>query len=252
MLNSNSSNGSREWAPAETAVAILAGGLGTRLRSVVGQTPKVIAEVGGRPALAWLFDQLDAHGFRHVVVCAGHRADAVTARLGDQHGGLQLRYSIESEPLGTGGALRHAFLHFYSDPVLVLNGDSFCDVDLGQFLRVHQARRAPASLVLAEVPDTRRFGRVSVRPDGRVEQFLEKSDTAGPGWINAGIYLLSRHQIANIPTGRPVSLERELLPQWLPHGLFGFPSHGRFLDIGTPESFAQAGDFFAERLARAA
>ena len=252
MLNSNSSNGSHEWAPAEISVAILAGGLGTRLRSVVGQTPKVIAEVGGRPALAWLLDQLDTHGFHHVVLCTGHRADAVSARLGDRHGRLQLHYSAEPEPLGTGGALRRAFLQLASDPVLVLNGDSFCDVDLGQFVRVHQARHAPVSLVVTELADTRRFGRVSIRPDGRIEQFLEKSDATGPGWINAGIYLLSRQQLTAIPVGRPVSLESELLPAWLPQGVYGFPARGNFLDIGTPESFARAGDFFAERPARAA
>lgn len=227
-------------------VAILAGGLGTRLRGVVNDRPKVLADVGGRPFLSYWLETLAVQGFQEVVVCAGYLADQVERCLGSTFGPLQLRYSVETQPLGTGGALRLAAPHFNTPQVMVLNGDSFCEVDLAGFWKAHLERRSPASLVLRYEEDTRRFGRVTMTPDGRLENFLEKSDVVRPGWINAGIYLLPTEWISQIPVNQTVSLERDLLPRWLPEGISGFPSAGRFIDIGTPESFARAGEFFAD------
>lgn len=227
-------------------VTILAGGLGTRLRSVVNDRPKVLAEVGGKPFLAYWLESLALQGFREVVLCVGYLGNHVERCLGNQFGPIRVRYSYETEPLGTGGALRLALPHLETRDVLVLNGDSFCEVDLAAFWNAHCSRSACGSMVLRYEEDTRRFGRVTLMPDSRLENFLEKSDVRRPGWINAGVYLLPKAWIESIPSGIPVSLERDLLPQWLPGGIYGFPSAGRFIDIGTPESFARAGDFFAE------
>jgi NDP-sugar pyrophosphorylase family protein len=226
-------------------VAILAGGLGTRLRPVVSDRPKVLAEVGGRPFLAWWLDTLDRQGFRDVVLCAGYRAEQLSQALGSRRGAVTLRYSVEPQPLGTGGALRHALPFLQSDPVLVLNGDSFCDVDLRAFLSEHLASRARVSLVTAWVEDAARFGRVTVRPDGTVQDFREKSNEEGSAWINAGIYLVARELLGALSEARNISLERDLLPIWVTQGIRNYPATGPFLDIGTPESLAQAEAFFA-------
>ncbi|HAM74033.1 MAG TPA: galactokinase, partial [Verrucomicrobiales bacterium] len=175
----------------------------------------------------------------------GHLSDQVARCFGFSYGPLKLQYSVEESPRGTGGALRLANSQVDTDSVLVLNGDSFCEVDLAGFWRAHVERRAKASMVLHYQEDTRRFGRVTMMPDSRLENFLEKGDLVRPGWINAGIYLLPKAWIEAIPEGREVSLERDLLPGWLAGGIYGYPSSGRFIDIGTPESFAQAGEFFA-------
>jgi len=227
--------------------AILAGGLGTRLRPVVADRPKALAEVRGRPFLSYLLDQVAAAGVQSVVLCIGHLGDQVRNTFGDRYGSLRLQYSREPIPLGTGGALRKAAPLLETEPVLALNGDSFCDLDLNEFLRFHCTARAAGSLALAEMDDTRRYGRVVSQSDGTISEFAEKADTRERGWINAGIYLLSQRLLRSIPEDRPVSLEREVLPLWTGRRLFGYRSEGRFLDIGTPETYAAAEQFFAAR-----
>ena len=229
-----------------TAV-ILAGGLGTRLRLVVADRPKVLAEVRGRPFLAYLLDQIATAGVGSVVLCTGHLGEQVRSAFGDGYGGLRLVYSQESSPLGTGGALRWAQPLFESDPVLVLNGDSFCDLDLEDFWHFHRLVDPVGALALKQVEDTRRYGRAIVQPDGAISGFAEKVDTDGPGWISTGIYLFSQMLLRSIPEDRPVSLEREVLPSWVGRGLYGYRSKGAFLDIGTPEAYAATGQFFASR-----
>ena len=226
-------------------VAVLAGGLGTRLRPVIGERPKLLADVGGRPFAALLLDQIARFGFREVVLCVGYLADQVEAALGAQHGPLRLRHSRESSPLGTGGALRLALPCFASEEVMVMNGDSYCEVDLRDAWSWHRARNAEASLVVVEVPDASRYGLVELDESGLVRRFSEKQDCRQAGWINAGIYLTSRHRIQELPEGRPLSLERDVLPGWVERGMWGYRTRGRFLDVGTPQSYAGAFEFFS-------
>jgi D-glycero-alpha-D-manno-heptose 1-phosphate guanylyltransferase len=230
------------------STAILAGGLGTRLRSVVEDRPKVLAEIGGRPFLAYLLGQLLDHDISTVVLCTGYKGEQVRAAFGDTYAKIKLVYSQELSPLGTGGALRLALPFFKSESVLVLNGDSFCDTNLEAFWNWHCARRAEATLLLTEVPDTSRFGQVEVSAEGRVIAFEEKGRNGGPGWINAGIYLLKHPLLESIPANRAVSLEREIFPTWIGRGLYGYRATGRFIDIGTPESYLHAEEFFAHRI----
>lgn len=226
--------------------AILAGGLGTRLRAAVPNRAKVLAEIRGRPFLAYLLDRLARVGVPRVVLCTGYRGDQVRAEFGDSYDGMALVYSQESSPLGTAGALRLALPLSHSDPVLVINGDSFCDVDLSAFYDWHCARRAEATLVLVQMSDTGRYGCVSMNEDGAILGFDEKSVSGNSGWINAGIYLIARSFIQKIPKNRTVSLEKEMFPTWIGRGFYGYPTHGRFLDIGTPEAYKAAKKFFAE------
>jgi D-glycero-alpha-D-manno-heptose 1-phosphate guanylyltransferase len=225
-----------------TAV-ILAGGLGTRLRQVVADRPKVLAEVQGRPMLAYLLQRLVSSGVSYVVLCTGHMGDQVQATFGESYRGLRLAYSQESSPLGTAGALRLALPLFESDSVLVMNGDSLCDVNLSSLCARHRALKAEGTIVLTELPDTSRYGAVRVDGEGFVASFDEKVGSSGPGWINAGIYLLNRSLIESIPADYPCSLERQMFPIWIQRGLYGYKFKGRFLDIGTPESYALAESF---------
>jgi NDP-sugar pyrophosphorylase family protein len=229
---------------ARIPVAILAGGLGTRLRPAIGDRQKVVATVEGRPFLAILLDQLAAAGFRDVVLCVGHRADDVEAALGAAHGPLRLRYSRDRAPLGTGGALRHALPVLASTTFLAMNGDSFCDIDLAAAGAWHRARNADATLVAVEVTDASRYGRVEIDAEDRVRRFAEKQEDGLPGWINAGIYWLSASRIAGLPADRPVSLERDALPRWCDGTLYGYRARGRFIDIGTPGAYSAASLFF--------
>jgi D-glycero-alpha-D-manno-heptose 1-phosphate guanylyltransferase len=222
-----------------TAV-ILAGGLGTRLREVVADRPKVLAEVNGRPFLACLLDRLADGGIGRVVLCTGYMAEMISDAFGNGYRGMDLLYSREEEPLGTGGALRLALPQITSDPVLVMNGDSFCDADLGLFARQHHESGARASLVLAKVADVARYGVVDSDPSGAISSFQEKGSRTGAGMINAGIYLLASSVIAAIPEQQMISLEREVFPPLIGHGLYGFLHKSRFIDIGIPSDYQAA------------
>jgi len=228
--------------------AILAGGMGMRLRPVVADWPKVLAPVHGRPYATYLLDQLAAAGAREVVLLTGYRAKQVLETVGEHYAGMRLIHSPEASPLGTGGALRKALSRLRSADVLLQNGDSWCDADLADFFKFHRLNNADLSLVLVKANDSTRFGQVHVSADARVERFEEKTE-GGNGWINAGIYLIARSLIREIPARENVSLERDLIPHWLAEGrhIYGYRHDGRLLDIGTPESYAAAEEFIPAR-----
>ncbi len=220
--------------------AILAGGLGTRLRPAVSDKPKVLADVGGRPFILRLLEQLAAAGIQNVVLCTGHLGEQVEAALGTSFQSVALAYSRETAPLGTAGALRQALPLLNSDPVLALNGDSFCECDIRALIDFHHTRAARNTICLRAVDDTSRYGRVALDSQDRILAFEEKG-VSGRGWINAGIYLLARTTLEAIPVNTAVSIEREVFPALVANGLFGFRTRGtRFIDIGTPESYAAA------------
>ena len=127
-----------------------------------------------------------------------------------------------------------------------MNGDSYVDTDLGAFLAWHRDRQFPGSLLLTWVKDAGRFGTVEVGPAGAIQSFQVKRGQAVPGWINAGVYLLSRWLLESMPPVQVLSLEQDIFPQWLDLGLGGFCTRSSFIDIGTPESFGQAESFLAE------
>jgi NDP-sugar pyrophosphorylase family protein len=224
---------------------ILAGGLGTRLRAVIGDIPKVLAPVNGRPFLSYLLDQLIAARFKKVILCTGYKGDMVRDSFDNFCDGFEIRYSQEDEPLGTGGALRLALDLIQTDWVLVMNGDSFVDMNLRSLVEWHYSKGADASILLLEVPDTGRFGRVTVGKDFGIESFIEKKDVHGPGWINGGIYLVKRNVLGKLPNKIFISLEREVFPDLVSKGFYGYPCSDGFIDIGVPESYQKAGTFFS-------
>jgi NDP-sugar pyrophosphorylase family protein len=218
---------------------LLAGGFGTRLRGVLPDLPKPLAPVRGRPFLAYLFDQLAEAGWTRAILCLHYKSEQIIQALGDHHGSLKLEYSVEPEPLGTGGAARLALARVNAPRFLLLNADSFCAAPLAEFAAFHRAHGRPASIVSVRVPDSARYGRLELAHDGLVSAFTEKRASHGAGSINAGIYMLESALAESIPTGRPVSLESEMFPSWLPQGLMAWETTATFIDIGTPESYAQ-------------
>jgi NDP-sugar pyrophosphorylase family protein len=179
-----------------------------------------------------------------VVLCTGLWAEQIEAFVEEIRttGELDLDLACvrDPQPLGTGGALRHALEAVRTTRVLALNGDSYCAFDLGHFVRRHEELRARASLLLTRVSDASRFGTVTLDAGDRITAFREKSRGAVPGLVNAGVYLLEREALEEIPSGREVSLERDVLPGWVDDALFGVLSEGPFIDIGTPESYARS------------
>lgn len=224
---------------------VLAGGLGTRLRSVVPDLPKPMAPVAGRPFLAHVLDALVEAGFEAAVLAVGYRHEAIRDHFGHRYRGMPLRYSIESSPLGTGGAIRLAGRQIDADPVFVLNGDTYLALDYRAMHAAHRSAGARLSVAVCEVPDVGRYGSVEVEA-GRLVGFREKG-RSGPGLINAGTYLLAAELIAQIPEGRPHAFEQELLvPQVAALRPLAFLTRGRFIDIGVPEDYARAQALFAQ------
>ncbi len=226
---------------ADCDVFVLAGGLGTRIRSVLGDVPKLLAPIGDRPYLDILVAWLRRFGVRRIVLGLGHRADAVIAHLdANPPPGVTIETVIEPTPLGTAGALRFARSRLVSDPVLVMNGDSFVDADLAAFMARHRAAHGAGTLLCAEVADAGRFGRVLL-DNGDIRRFVEKDPAfRGRALVNAGLYLLSARLLDEVAAGQAVSLERDVFERLPAGSLAAHAGRFAFIDIGTPESLAIA------------
>ena len=223
---------------------ILVGGLGTRLRRVISDLPKPMAPVAGRPFLAWVLDALLEAGFSRAVLAVGYRHEIIRAHFGERYRGLALHYSVEENPLGTGGAIRLAGDQISVFPVFVLNGDTYLELDYRAMLAAHQHAQTQMSVAVCQVPDVSRYGALELE-DGVIHGFLEKGRD-GPGYINAGVYLLSAEVIERIPPGEPFSFEQQLLmPQVRTIRPLAFETDGMFIDIGVPEDYARAQHLFA-------
>jgi D-glycero-alpha-D-manno-heptose 1-phosphate guanylyltransferase len=219
---------------------ILAGGLGTRLRERVADLPKVMAPVAGRPFIDYLLDWLERGGCHGVVLATGHLSEVIERHVAQRQSRLPVLCCPEDQPLGTGGAVLHALqAHLRGEPALVLNGDTWLGLDLPDFVRWCQTEPGAAAMVLRQVDDAARYGRVTLA-QGRVTRFGEKS-APGAGLINAGAYWLSEHSFEGLAPQGPFSLEIDLLqPHAARLGIRGYVSEGSFIDIGVPQDFDRA------------
>ena len=224
--------------------AVLVGGLGTRLRDVVADVPKPLAPVLGRPFLFYILDMLALRGVRSVTLCCGYKAGVVSGTVGDDWLGMPVNYSIESDPLGTGGALGLARQYLRSDSVLVLNGDSWLEPDWTSFREAAESDAAYACLSLVDVTDSSRFGSVKLAGN-RVVAFEKNLNAGRGGLINGGVYLLSQEMLSAL-SGFQCSLESDVFPVLAGEGrLAGLVGDSPFLDIGIPESYAVANEFIS-------
>jgi NDP-sugar pyrophosphorylase family protein len=223
-----------------TAV-LLVGGMGKRLQPVVSSTPKPLAPIGDAPFLQLLVRQLRSQGIRHLVMCTGHLADQVEKEFGDGHKwDVEIAYSKESHPLGTAGAVKLAERDVPQDSdFLVMNGDSFLELDFSELIRFHQGHNGLISMAVRRVPDAARYGTVQLDALNRVVGFREKVGAPVPGIVNGGVYVFKRDILQNIPDG-PGSLEKDVFPRLLEHGVYALEQRGMFIDIGTPEDYARA------------
>jgi D-glycero-alpha-D-manno-heptose 1-phosphate guanylyltransferase len=230
---------------------LLVGGLGTRLRSAVPSLPKALASVGDRPFLELLVRQLSAQGIRRLVMCTGYLAEQIEEVFGNGSDlGVTIEYSKEPTPLGTAGALKFAERYMREESeFIVLNGDSFLEIDFSELISFHRKHRGLATLAVIPVQNAGRYGTVQVATDGRVQGFAEKTGKNTPGTINAGVYVFDRAVLSAIPEG-PASLERDIFPSLLGRGVYALEQRGLFIDIGTPDDYERAQEMCA-RLASA-
>jgi NDP-sugar pyrophosphorylase family protein len=228
-------------------IIILAGGQGTRIRDALGDTPKLLAPVSERPFLELLICRLKKFGARRVVITLGHLADKVLIYLdANPPDGIEIVTSVEQVLLGTAGSIRFARSQTNTNPVMVLNGDSFFSADLCKFVSAHQAGDQVASILCAPVNNTARFGRLDISDDGRVLAFLEKdTEKSGPGVINAGGYLFSTDMLDTISCMPGPSLEHDVFEKMPPGMLGAIIGEGTFIDIGTPDDLVRAASLLA-------
>jgi len=218
---------------------VLAGGLGTRLASRLNQTPKPMAQIGGRPFLEILLDQLIAAGCSRIILSVGHLGDVILQRFQNRYREVPIDYAIEETPLGTGGAIRLALGQVHEPSVLVVNGDTYLDADLSALARFHRSSSRPLTMAIVHVNDTARYGGVLIEDDV-ISGFSEKGRT-GPGWINGGLYAIEKSFIWNADLPARFSFETDVLVPFLFEiRPAAFRCDGYFLDIGTPEDFDRA------------
>ena len=228
-----------------TEAVLLVGGLGTRLRPLTLTTPKPMLPTAGVPFLSHVLARARDAGIDHVVLATSYRPEVFAAHFGNGKGlGLALDYVTETEPLGTGGAIRNVagLLGSSADePVVILNGDVLSGHDLAAQIAAHSAAGADVTLHLTEVEDARPFGSCPTDETGRITAFLEKSPQPVSNQINAGCYVFRRSVVDAIPTGRPVSVERETFPGLLRDGalVLGHLDAAYWLDLGTPAAFVR-------------
>jgi mannose-1-phosphate guanylyltransferase len=223
---------------------VLVGGEGTRLRPLTSDVPKPALTLVDRPFLAYMIEWLGAHEVTEVVLACGFLPDVLQEVLGEgEHGGVRLTYVTEPDRRGTAGAIRFAADALgddLDDRFLALNGDVLTDLDLTALMDAHREREARATIALYPVEDSAAYGLVGVDGEGRVTEFVEKTGEAVPGEINAGAYFLERSVLDLIPSGREVSIEREVFPLLVGDGLGALRLDGYWMDIGTPERYLQA------------
>ena len=222
---------------------ILAGGLGTRLRSVVSDVPKPMAPINGRPFLEILLDHIKKYTFEHIVLSTGYMHEKIEEHFGESYKGIKISYTIEEVPLGTGGGILNAFSKCEEDDVVVLNGDTLFKIDydtLANFYRAHPTRLA---VVLRQVSDTSRYGAVTTDCCDCINNFSEKDVSHGAGSINGGIYMINRSLFDGFSIGEKFSFEKDIMQKrFTEEKFYAYVSGDFFIDIGVPEDYKRLND----------
>jgi D-glycero-alpha-D-manno-heptose 1-phosphate guanylyltransferase len=228
---------------------ILAGGKGTRLNTILPDVPKPMAPINGKPFLDILLSQLNKYpNIKHVILAVGYKSDVIKDRYANSVTyNFKILFSEETTPLGTGGAMKKALSLTYTDNILVLNGDSYIDADIGKLIDCHTSSDTAITIVLKEIVDTGRYGSVTINSQNKILSFEEKKESSGIGLINAGIYLIRRNLLDIIEEDCEISFEREVLPALTRGNAYGYITSGKFIDIGIPETYRAAQQYLSDK-----
>ena len=219
---------------------ILAGGMGTRLKSVVTEIPKPMAPVGKRPFLAIILDNLSQQGIEHVILSVGYKHEVISEHFGNHYSGIKIDYAVEHEALGTGGAVSLALDQLQSDHFFMMNGDTLFDVDLHVFNEFHDDHQSQISIALKPVSNQNRYGLVQIDSNSRIIKFTEKQ-AIKQGLINGGIYASSKTFIESLRLPSKYSWEKEVLEKQTHQArMYGYETDSYFIDIGIPSDYAKA------------
>jgi D-glycero-alpha-D-manno-heptose 1-phosphate guanylyltransferase len=221
-------------------VVLLAGGLGTRLSAVSGGLPKPLVPVGDRPFIAHVLDAVNGAGLTELVMAVSFRWEALRDQFGAAYRGMSIRYSVEAEPLGTGGAIWQCFREYDLQRALILNADTLFRIDLTRLIDLHHSTGATVTMALRRVADTARYGAVECDATGRITAFHEKG-RSGPGLVNGGIYVVERSELEKTAWPAKFSFEQDFLQARLNEVRpVGYESDAYFIDIGVPEDLERA------------
>ncbi len=227
------------------AIIILAGGFGTRLQSVVNDVPKPMANVAGKPFLEWLIHYLTPYNPNKIILCTGYKHETIESHFGPKFNGISIQYSIETTPLGTGGAIKKALNLVETESCLILNGDSFFKINLLNFLQFHHAHSSYFSMALKPVLNPMRYGTV-VMDGHRVNQFNEKQLNLKDGLINTGVYFVNTAIKNQLPAEETFSIETDFMEKCTnTFTINGFIADDYFIDIGVPDDYTKANNEFA-------
>jgi D-glycero-alpha-D-manno-heptose 1-phosphate guanylyltransferase len=219
---------------------ILAGGLGTRLRSVVSDLPKCMAPINCRPFLDYVIQYLHKQGIQNFIFSVGYKADAIIEHIQTHHPDLKAEFTIETSPLGTGGAIHYACQNVNEDNVIIVNGDTLFEADLDGLVKLHISHHSACTLALKSMKDFERYGIVTLNEQDQITGFKEKQYYA-EGLINGGIYALNIPSFLSKSFNDVFSFEKDYLEAHFSKGDFcGFISNAYFIDIGIPEDFERA------------
>ncbi|MFT7588990.1 MAG: D-glycero-alpha-D-manno-heptose 1-phosphate guanylyltransferase [Limisphaerales bacterium] len=223
-----------------TEAVVLAGGMGTRLKSVISDLPKPMAPVAGRPFLEHVLDELLIQGIEKAILAVGYKADMIREHFGTSYKGMEIEYSVEFEPLGTGGGIQQASFMSFADAIFVVNGDTLFKADLAEMEQQMLVNDSIMELALKEMNDFDRYGTVLTDDIGFVTGFQEKRHTE-KGFINGGIYLLRPEVFSYKSLPEKYSFEKEILEGLCDQGKFHACKFDEyFIDIGIPEDYAKA------------
>ena len=225
---------------------ILAGGKGTRLRTVLPDVPKVLAPINGKPFLDIILTFVKQYSsIKRVILAVGYRSEKIIEQYKDcQRYGFDVLFSQEQQLLGTGGAIKKALAMSDTEQILVINGDTFVEIDIDALMESHKHNNASITMVLKETDDTARYGSVRIDDNKRIVFFGEKEAGNAGGLINAGVYLINRSIFDDVKSNRVFSFEKEMLPGLAGGNIYGYIVKGEFIDIGIPETYSAAQEYF--------
>jgi D-glycero-alpha-D-manno-heptose 1-phosphate guanylyltransferase len=216
---------------------ILCGGLGTRFREVIENRPKGLAPLAGKPILELLIDDLVSQGIRRIILCVGYLREQIIDHFKNRYD-VEILFSIEETPLGTGGAIKNAANLIKSEHAIILNGDSLCKVSFKDFFLFHCSKKSILSIVVTPAEDSKDYGNITLGENGRIVSFKEKITTTNPSLVNGGIYLMQSSSMHSIKGQIPISIEHDFFPSIIKtEACFGYVLNEAVLDIGTAERY---------------